>query len=109
MRAMIYCEISKGGSHSFYLCVNGQDYSLFSQEYRKGVNEYFSKGVSLKDSTNYAKTHKDSTLLKTMTKIPVYIKYIEKEYGIYVFEQTKKRCYKKSATVMPYQQIQEVA
>lgn len=105
MRAMIYCEISKGGSHSFYLSVNGQDYYLFCQDYRKGVNEYFSKGVSLKDSTDCSKTHRDSALLKTMTKIPIYIKYIEKEYGIFVFEQAKKRGCKKQAAVMPYQQV----
>ena len=91
MKAMIYCEPTEHRIHSFYLVTDGREYFLFSQNYRRGVQEYFNKGVSLTQAMNYSKTHNDSALVRTMTKLPMYIKYIEKEYEIEVFEQTKKR------------------
>ena len=91
MKAIIYCDTKTHGVHSFYLMFNGCEYFLFNQNYRKGVQEYFSRGVSLAESTDYSRSHKDSAIIKTMSKIPVYIKYLEKEYAIEVFEQTKKR------------------
>ncbi len=91
MRAMIYCELTDRGEHLFYLAVGGEDYFLFSQDYRKGVQAYFSKGVALEQSMKYSKAHNDSALERTMTKLPMYIKYIEKEYEIEVLEKTKKR------------------
>ena len=91
MKAMIYCEPTERGIHSFYLVTEGREYFLFNQNYRKGVQEYFNRGVSIDQAMNYSKTHNDSALVRTMTKLPTYIKYIEKEYEIEVFEQTKKR------------------
>lgn len=91
MKVKIYCESSYRGIHSFYLTVGGQDYYLFSQNYRRGVQEYFSKGVSIDQSMNYSRTHRDEALIRTMTKIPMYVNYIEKEYSIEVLEQTKKK------------------
>ena len=40
---------------------------------------------------NYSKAHNDSAVIRTMKKIPMYVKYVEKEYAIEVLEQTKKR------------------
>ena len=91
MNAKIYCEPTDCGIHSFYLTVKGQEYYLFSQNYRRCVQEYFSKGVSIDQSMNYSRTHRDDTLIRTMTKIPMYVNYIEKEYNIEVLEQTKKK------------------
>ena len=88
---MIYCTPTQQGVHSFYLITEGQKYYLFSQNYRKGVQEYFAKGVSLKESMDFAKNHKDSAIIRTMTKLPMYIRYIEKENEIAVYEKTKKR------------------
>ena len=51
---MIYCTPTQQGVHSFYLITEYQKYYLFSQNYRKGVLEYFSKGVSLKESMDYS-------------------------------------------------------
>jgi hypothetical protein len=67
------------------------EYFLFNQNYRKGGQRYFSKGVRLDQARNYAKTNKDTAIIKTMDKLPIYIKYVEKEYGICILEQTKKR------------------
>ena len=91
MKNMIYCEPTARGVHTFFLVVNGKEYFLFSQNYRKGVHAYYSKGVSLTQAVNYSKTHNDSALIRTMSKLPMYIKYVEKEYGIEVLERTKKK------------------
>ena len=91
MKAMIYCEPTERGVHSFFLMAGGKEYFLFNQDYRKGVQEYFNKGVSLSQAMNYSKAHNDSALIRTMTKLPMYIKYIEREYEIEILEQTKKR------------------
>lgn len=39
----------------------------------------------------YSRAHNDSAIIKTMDKIPMYIKYVEREYEIEVFERTKRR------------------
>ena len=91
MKTMIYCENTQQGVHSFFLMTGGEEYFLFSQNYRKGVQKYFSRGISLNDSMKFAKTKNDSAIVRTMTKLPMYIRYIEKEYEIEVYEQTKKR------------------
>ena len=91
MKTRIYCEATDQGVHSFYLIQEGKEYFLFSQNYRRGVQKYFKDGVLLSQAINYSKTHNDCALMRTMSKIPTYIRYIEKEYEIEVFEQTKKR------------------
>jgi hypothetical protein len=91
MKTCIYCKSTVQGIHSFFLLTREREYFLFSQNYRKGVHEYFSKGVLLDDARNYSKSNRDSALIRTMKKLPMYIKYIEKEYGIVVLNQTKKR------------------
>ena len=63
---------------------------MFSQDFRKGVHEYFSKGVRIDEATDFSKSHRDNAIRRTMTKIPMYIKYIEKEYGVEVLERTKR-------------------
>ena len=91
MRNIIYCEPTERGVHSFFLIADGQEYFLFRQNYRKGVQAYYSKGVPLADAINFSKTHNDSALIRTMSKLPMYIKYVEKVYGIEVLERTKKK------------------
>lgn len=87
---MVYC-VKKQGLHSFFIIQGGQKYYLFSQNYRKGVQKYYCKGVSLNESIDYSKAHNDSAVIRTMTKLPMYIKYVEKEYSIEVFEKTKQK------------------
>lgn len=91
MKTTIYCKPTAQGIHSFYLLTDAGEYFLFSQNYRKGVQSYFGKGVRLDQARNYAKTNRDTAIIKTMNKLPAYIKYVEKEYGICILEQTKKR------------------
>ena len=65
-------------------------FSWFSQAFRKGVDEYYGRGVRIEKSIKYSKAHNDSAITRTMDKIPMYVRYIEKEYDIEVFEKTKK-------------------
>ena len=53
MKATIFCEPTAKGIHTFYLSTNGQRYYLFNQDYRKGVQEYFGRGVSINEAMNY--------------------------------------------------------
>lgn len=92
MKPTIYCKEKTKGMHSFYIIADtGLEYFLFSQSYRKGVQNYFGKGVRLDQARNFAKSSKDSAIMRTMQKLPMYIKYVEKEYDIEIFEQTRKK------------------
>ena len=102
MKSTIICEVPEQGKLSFYLVTEDGRFFLFKQDYRKGVKEYFYRGVSLEQACNYKKTNYDTAIIKTMTKLPAYIKYIEKEYGISVLEQTKKKSLVKSKRDLIY-------
>lgn len=91
MKATIFCETTAKGIHTFYLSANCQIYYLFDQDYRKGVQKYFGRGVLIDEAINYSRAHNDNAVIRTMSKIPMYVKYIEKEFAIEVLEQTKKR------------------
>lgn len=91
MKTTIYCKSTAKGIHSFYLMVGTEEFFLFSQAYRKSVEEYYGRGVRIDESMKYSRAHNDSAITRTMDKIPMYVKYIEKEYAIEVLEQTKKR------------------
>ena len=91
MKTTIYCKPTDKGIHSFYLLVGTEEFFLFSQAYRKGVEAYYGKGVRIDESMKYSRAHNDSAITRTMDKIPIYVKYIEKEYDIEVLKKTKKR------------------
>ena len=50
-----------------------------------------SKGVRLDEAYDYSKCNRDSTVIKTMNKLSIYIKHVEREYGITILKQTEKR------------------
>jgi hypothetical protein len=91
MKPMIYCEATAKGVHSFYLVQDGKEHFLFHQNYRRGVAAYFGRGVRLCEAFDFGRAGHDSAILRTMQKLPAYIKYAEKEYGIEVLEQTIKK------------------
>lgn len=88
---IIICKSAEGGTHNFYLVVGSVEYFLFSEGYKKSVYDYYSKGVRLKDASNYSKSKRNVALMKTMSKIPMYVRYLEKEYDLEILEKTKKR------------------
>ena len=91
MKTTVFCKVTAKGVHTFYLNDNGANYYLFHQDYRIGVQEYYGKGVTLTEAMNFGRSHHNSAIKKTMQKLPVYVKYVEKEYGIQVLEQTIKK------------------
>ena len=91
MKNTIYCKTMSKGVHSFYLKVNGKEYLLFTQSYRRGVNDYFKKGICIEQATDFGRSKFDSAVMRTMSKIFMYVKYIEKEYDIQILKQTIKR------------------
>ena len=97
MASKIYCYPTKKGVHSFYLFHEGEKIWLFDQPYRKSVARYFRNGRTITESLNAYKSHtreggsKDSALRNVTDKLPMYLKYVEKEYQIQVLEKTKRR------------------
>ena len=91
MKTTIYCLYKKFGTHTFYLTAEGKEYFLFCQTYHRGVGNYFGNGVPLDEAIDHTKARNDHALQKTMTKMPAYIRYLEREYDIEVLEKTKKR------------------
>ena len=91
MKTAIYCKSAGKGVHSFYLLVGTDEFFLFSQAYRKSVDEYYGRGgVHIDESMKYSRARNDFAVAKTMDKIPMYVKYVEKEYDIKVLKKTKK-------------------
>ena len=96
MKTNIYCLTTDKGIQSFYLEAQGETHYLFSQSFRRGVKEYFGQGVHLDAAMDFSRARHDDAIVRTMKKLPSYIKYIEKEYGIEVLRQTaRKNAYSK--------------
>ena len=79
------------GKTQFFLDHNGNTYYLFQQPYRKSVCAFFERGVVLNDVFNYPRAKRNPRIVKTISKLPYSIHYIESEYGIAVLERTKRR------------------
>ena len=91
MKATVYCKATDKGTHTFYLVSEGREYFLFHQNFRRGVAEYYRYGVTVKEAINFGRSKHNTALINTMEKLPAYIKYVEKEYGIEVLKQTAKK------------------
>lgn len=87
----IYCKHNSNKKTDFYMIANGVHYYLFSQKSYCGVTKFYRNGVCLKDAINHKRGRSDYAIHKTMTKLPSYIRYIEKEYGIAVFDRSIRK------------------
>ena len=91
----IYCTNPEPGQLNFYAEAVGNTYCLFSQPYRSGVERVFSKGIYLTELNN-TKFHKyDACVSKTVEKLPAYLRYINKEYDLGLFRNSRKKADKK--------------
>ena len=90
MKNKIYCKTTGKGQQSYYLTVNGEDYFLFTQKFRRSNKEFFANGVTIDEALNWAGQRSES-VIRTMRKLPSYISFVESEYGISVLKKTKKR------------------
>jgi len=96
MNTKVICKELKRGTLSFYAIVKGKEYFLFQQEFKKTVYDYFMNGVNVSLTNDYSIAH-SHTVRKTLDKLPSYLRYVEKEYGIEIYEKTKQaKCVKKS-------------
>ncbi len=62
----------------FYLRSNNGEFYLFSQDYSKGVYEYFKNGRSVNEIRKFNKWKKNPRLNKTIDRLPQQIQYVEK-------------------------------
>ena len=65
MAVIVSCKPTAKGTHSFYLETGGKIHFLFSQDYRRGVNEYFRKGVRIDNAINFSRAKGNTALLHT--------------------------------------------
>lgn len=89
MQAKIFCRTVAKGKQSFYVTVAGKRYYLFTQDYRVSNKEFFQNGVGISEINNYSGVH-STAVKRTLDKLPSYIRYIEKEYGVAIYEKTQK-------------------
>ena len=90
MNAKIYAKV-KNSAHQFFLDVDGKKHYLFQQDYRRGVDTFFSKSVRLDTAIDFSRCHRDKALMRTMEKILMYIKYVEKQDDIAVLGRTIRK------------------
>ena len=64
---------------NFYLLTGGKRYYLFTQDFSKGVWNFFQSGRSEAELHKYKMWHKNPRLDKTIEKIPLYMRYVLKE------------------------------
>ena len=95
MTTKIYSKVTSKGIHSFYLSCNEGNFFLFCQNYRRGVSEHFGGGLTLNDALDVTKGKGNTAIVRTIRKLPIYIRYIEKEYGICILSKTKRKERKK--------------
>ena len=89
MQAKIFCKTIAKGKQSFYVTVNEKRYFLFTQDYRISNKEFFQNGVGISEKNKYANVH-STAVKRTLDKLPAYIRYVEKEYDVAIYEKTQK-------------------
>ena len=99
-KATIYCRTTAKGVQTFYVVVDGDEHFLFSQHYRVGVRNYFRNPKSIDQALDFSCAKGNAALVHTMEKLPSYIRYVEREFGIEVLKKTHRkneRAYKRVA------------
>ena len=89
MKAKVKCRTVEKGKQTFFVNVNGKEYFLFQQDFRKSVKEFFQNGVNVNAINDYSSAH-STAVRKTIDKLPTYLHYIEKEYDVEIYEKTKE-------------------
>lgn len=64
--------------HFYYVAENNRLY-LFAYKFTKGLYIYFHNGKSIGELSKYKNWERNPRVDKTVTKIPIYIKYMMKE------------------------------
>ena len=91
MKPRIICRTTAKDTTSFYITSGNKQYFLFNQPFRRSVKQFFQNGVQLERALDASHAYGNSALIRTMRKLPAYIRYIEKEEGVLFFEQSKRK------------------
>lgn len=91
IEATVYCKADTNSKQHFYMQFNGESYYLFSQDFRRGVQNYYGNGVKLDRAVDHSKAKFDTAIMRTMRKIIPHIRYIEKEYDLLILNRTKSQ------------------
>ena len=86
----VYYKVNND-KHSFYMDNGGKEYYLFTQKKRKGVSDFYRGKVPLDRAIKHGFGRKDAAIHKTMDKIIMQIRYIEKENDIMVLKRTIRK------------------
>lgn len=78
MANFIYSRTTEKDKQIVYLVSQDREYYLFTQKYRRGVKEYFHNKVLLRDALDVSKSRRDTALIRTKTKFPIYKVYRER-------------------------------
>lgn len=101
MKTTVYCVEQECGLLDFFLKVDGEKYYIFTQDYKQGIKNYFEKGVSVDKAIKASgKAFRDFGVSKVISKMPSYLRYVEKEQGIKVMKSTKREsCIKRNSNI----------
>ena len=91
IEATVYCKTDDKAQQHFYVCFKGDSYYLFSQDFRRGVQNYYENGVSIGKAIDCSRAKFDSAITRTMRKILPHIRYVEKEYNLQILNRTKRQ------------------
>ena len=91
MLSYVYCEKSRNNTISFYITYKDTDYYLFSQKFSKDTYNTYYKGIPLNRAMQPSLARDNRAILKTIEKLPIYIKYVEREEGFYVLDKSIKK------------------
>ena len=95
MQTKVFCRTTAKSIQTFYVTVNGETKTLFSQTFRRSNKAFFEKGVNINSLGNFKNAHSES-VRKTLDKLPSYLHYIEKEYDVIIYKKTESKKYKKT-------------
>ena len=86
---------------TYYVKVDGKDYFLFNQSFRRSNKEYFADGVTINELKQFSKIHSHS-VRRILDKLPSYLRYIEKEYGVTIYDKSASSAKRKPYTRSKY-------
>lgn len=112
MKPVVYCRTTAKGQQTYYVKVNGENHYLFNAKYRVSNKETFRNGIRLDEINDFSTTHSKS-VRKTKDKLPAYLSFIEKEYGVVIYDKKARkkdlgnRCGYKRSKIKAIQNLQD--
>lgn len=94
MQATVFCKTVAKGTQAYFVKADGKEYFLFHQDFRRSNKEFFQNGVSISELRRYSSAHSTS-VRKTLDKLPAYLRYVEREYGVPIYTKKQMRQNKK--------------